>query len=156
RSGRDHRKRQELERARYIEPLQGDHPVECEAVGRRKNFGEEQHALFELGAAAAAAPAADVVRFDAAIDRSAEIPGVLLGTSSVTARGVQGKFYPAGMKGPEFLTYYEGRFRAVEIDSTFYGTPRASTVLAWKDKTPADFLFALKIPQVVTHEKILV
>jgi len=85
-----------------------------------------------------------------------EIPGILLGTSSFTATGWLGTFYPEGMKSQEFLSYYASEFRTVEIDSTFYGTPRPSTVTSWRDKTPADFLFALKVPQIITHEKILV
>jgi len=60
------------------------------------------------------------------------------------------------MRSQEFLSYYAGKFRTVEIDSTFYGTPRPSTVTSWRDKTPADFVLALKVPQIVTHEKILV
>src|SRR5262249_55262842 len=90
------------------------------------------------------------------VARPFEIPGILLGTSSFTATGWQGTFYPEGMRSQDFLSYYAGKFRAVEIDSTFYGTPRPSTVASWKDKTPADFVFALKVPQIVTHEKILV
>ena len=82
--------------------------------------------------------------------------GILLGTSSFTAKGWEGVFYPAGMKSQDFLHYYSQQFRAVEIDSTFYGTPKATTVENWRKKTPADFIFALKIPQVITHEKVLV
>ncbi|HET8923585.1 MAG TPA: DUF72 domain-containing protein [Candidatus Acidoferrum sp.] len=43
----------------------------------------------------------------------------------------------------------------MEIDSTFYGTPSAATVTGWKEKTPADFIFAVKVPRVITHEKVL-
>ena len=90
------------------------------------------------------------------IARPFEISKLLLGTSSFTAKGWQGTFYPEGMRSQEYLSYYAGKLRTVEIDSTFYGTPRPSTVTSWKDKTPPDFIFALKVPQVVTHEKILV
>jgi uncharacterized protein YecE (DUF72 family) len=81
--------------------------------------------------------------------------GIFLGTSSFTAAGWAGTFYPEGMKQREFLSYYATRFAAVEIDSTFYGTPAAATVTGWKEKTPADFIFAVKVPQVITHEKVL-
>ena len=89
-------------------------------------------------------------------ERPNEIPGILLGTSSFTAKGWEGTFYPPGMRTPDFLGYYAKQFRAVEIDSTFYGTPKPSTVTNWKERTPSDFVFAVKVPQVVTHEKILV
>src|SRR5215469_2490343 len=34
--------------------------------------------------------------------------------------------------------------------------PSAKTAQGWYDKTPADFVFAAKVPQVVTHDKVLV
>ena len=60
------------------------------------------------------------------------------------------------MKSTNYLSYYAKQFRTVEIDSTFYGTPSAKTVESWYEKTPADFVFAAKVPQVVTHDKVLV
>ena len=81
--------------------------------------------------------------------------GLLLGTSAFTANGWSGSFYPAGMKPSEYLAFYATKFRTVEIDSTYYGTPSVATVDGWYRKTPADFIFAAKVPQVVTHEKVL-
>jgi uncharacterized protein YecE (DUF72 family) len=89
------------------------------------------------------------------VERPYSVPGIYLGTSSFTASGWEGNFYPAGMKSREFLSYYATQFRTVEIDSTFYGTPSASTVTGWYQKTPPDFLFAAKMPQIITHEKVL-
>jgi uncharacterized protein YecE (DUF72 family) len=63
---------------------------------------------------------------------------------------------PKGINQREYLSYYAQSFRTVEVDSTFYETPSASTVTAWNEKTPDDFVFAAKIPQVITHEKVLV
>jgi uncharacterized protein YecE (DUF72 family) len=121
-------------------------------VNKHNRSGSKQATLFELDKAhAVAAPPARKE-----VGRPFEATGILLGTSSFTAKGWQGTFYPEGTRSQEFLSYYAGKFRTVEIDSTFYGTPRPSTVLSWKDKTPADFVFALKVPQIVTHEKILV
>ena len=82
--------------------------------------------------------------------------GILAGTSAFTAAGWEGTFYPAGMKAAEYLRFYATRFRTVEVDSTFYGTPKPERVHAWYEKTPADFVFAVKVPQVITHEKALV
>ena len=90
------------------------------------------------------------------IDRPYSLPGILLGTSAFTANGWEGSFYPPGMKSRDFLSYYATQFPTVEVDSTFYGTPSASTVASWNEKTPSDFIFAAKVPQVVTHEKALV
>jgi uncharacterized protein YecE (DUF72 family) len=90
------------------------------------------------------------------IERPNSEPGLYLGTSAFTANGWQNSFYPLGMQPREFLTHYATKFRTVEVDSTFYGTPSASTVTAWNEKTPRDFVFAAKVPQVITHEKVLV
>lgn len=83
-------------------------------------------------------------------------PGILTGTSAFTAAGWPGTFYPADMKPSEYLSFYATQFATVEVDSTFYGTPSASTVTSWNEKTPQDFSFAAKVPQIITHEKVLV
>lgn len=78
-----------------------------------------------------------------------------VGTNAFTPAGWEGSFYPAGMKPADYLTYYATKFDTVEVDATFYRTPAASTVRGWYAKTPGHFLFALKIPQAITHEKVL-
>jgi uncharacterized protein YecE (DUF72 family) len=83
-------------------------------------------------------------------------PRIHLGTSSFTAAGWSGSFYPKGLKSAEYLAYYAEHFNTVEIDSTFYACPSPSTVKGWAQKTPDDFIFSVKVPQTVTHEKVLV
>jgi uncharacterized protein YecE (DUF72 family) len=92
------------------------------------------------------------------IVRPFEIPGtqILLGTSAFTANGWQGSFYPPGMNSRDFLSYYATQFPTVEVDSTFYGCPSPNTVNNWSARTPEDFLFCVKIPQIITHDKALV
>lgn len=90
------------------------------------------------------------------IERPFNDPHLLLGTSAFQAAGWSGSFYPVGMKSNDFLGYYASRFRTVEIDSTYYGTPSESTVTSWYRKTPPDFVFAGKVPQIVTHTNMLV
>jgi uncharacterized protein YecE (DUF72 family) len=80
---------------------------------------------------------------------------IRVGTSAFTAAGWEGTFYPPGMQARDFLSYYATKFNTVEVDSTFYRTPAHSTITGWANKTPPGFVFALKIPQVVTHEKCL-
>lgn len=84
------------------------------------------------------------------------MPDIRIGTSAFTADGWAGSFYPKGMKPADFLSYYATKFDTVELDNTFYRTPAISTVLGWDQKTPPGFLFAAKVPQVITHEKVLV
>jgi uncharacterized protein YecE (DUF72 family) len=80
---------------------------------------------------------------------------IYLGTSAFTAAGWEKAFYPAGMKPPEYLSYYARKFHTVEIDSTFYRTPSVFTVEGWRNKTPENFIIAAKLPHVITHEKCL-
>jgi uncharacterized protein YecE (DUF72 family) len=79
-----------------------------------------------------------------------------IGTSAFTAAGWPGTFYPKGLPEREYLTFYATKFDTVEVDSTFYRTPSLTTVQGWEKKTPKGFLFAAKVPQVITHEKVLV
>jgi uncharacterized protein YecE (DUF72 family) len=80
---------------------------------------------------------------------------IRLGTSAFTAAGWPGTFYPKNLKAADYLSFYAEHFDAVEVDSTFYGTPRVSTVQSWNAKTPQGFLFAAKMPQEITHKKVL-
>jgi uncharacterized protein YecE (DUF72 family) len=85
-----------------------------------------------------------------------EQPTIRLGTSAFTAEGWEGTFYPAGVKPGDYLTYYATKFDTVEVDSTFCRTPSKATVQGWGKKTPEGFVFAAKVPQIITHEKVLV
>ncbi|MEM3109328.1 MAG: DUF72 domain-containing protein [Candidatus Bathyarchaeia archaeon] len=53
--------------------------------------------------------------------------------------------YPTSMK-----KYYE-IFSLVELNCTFYGYPKMSTVTGWREKAPADFEFTVKAWQAITH-----
>jgi uncharacterized protein YecE (DUF72 family) len=82
-------------------------------------------------------------------------PRIRLGTSAFTAAGWEGSFYPEGLKPADYLSHYAQEFDTVEVDSTYYRTPSAATVSGWKSRTPSGFLISAKVPQVVTHEKVL-
>jgi uncharacterized protein YecE (DUF72 family) len=78
-----------------------------------------------------------------------------IGTSAFTAAGWETAFYPAGMKPADYLAYYATKFGTVEVDSTFYRTPSVATVNGWARKVPDGFLLAAKVPQLITHNKVL-
>ena len=86
------------------------------------------------------------------VDRPYSVPGILLGTSAFTAKGWEGSFYPRGMQSRDYLSYYATQFATVEVDSTFYGCPSARTVSNWGARTPDDFIFAVKVPQLCSDE----
>lgn len=90
------------------------------------------------------------------VERAYFEPGIYLGTSSFTATGWKGSFYPKEMQSADYLAFYAEHFNTVEVDSTFYGCPSAHTVNNWAARTPEDFIFSVKVPQVITHEKVLV
>ncbi|MBA3953588.1 MAG: DUF72 domain-containing protein, partial [Rubrobacter sp.] len=81
-------------------------------------------------------------------------PGLYLGTSGWSYADWEGTVYPPGIPAGSRLAEYVKGYATVEIDSTFYGTPRRSTVQRWREVAPAGFLFAAKFPQEITHEKI--
>jgi uncharacterized protein YecE (DUF72 family) len=78
-----------------------------------------------------------------------------LGTSSWSSDDWRGTIYPIDAKPSDYLTYYARKLAAVEIDMTFYRIPTPAMIHAWNQRTPAGFRFAAKIPQVITHEKVL-
>jgi uncharacterized protein YecE (DUF72 family) len=79
-----------------------------------------------------------------------------VGTSSWSTTDWYGVFYPPAIQPNEFITFYAQHFDTVEIDSTFYHPPSREAVDSWARRTPDEFKFAAKVPQLITHEKYLV
>lgn len=67
-----------------------------------------------------------------------------------------GSFYPPGTRPADYLRIYSRVFRTVELDTTFYATPRMNVVARWAEITPDDFVFAAKVPRLITHDQRLV
>ena len=81
-------------------------------------------------------------------------PGSLhLGTQGFAYDDWVGPFYPPGTSKSAYLEAYAQAFSTVEIDSTFYATPRGSVVDGWARRTPDGFRFAAKFPKLITHDK---
>ena len=53
------------------------------------------------------------------------------------------------------LERYARVLRCAEINSSFYRPHAAATYAKWRDSTPPDFRFAVKMPRVITHERKL-
>jgi uncharacterized protein YecE (DUF72 family) len=77
----------------------------------------------------------------------------ILGTMGFSYQDWAGIFYPETLAQRNYLGHYSRFFNAVEIDSTFYGTPRLETVTRWASATPDGFRLCPKVPRIVTHEK---
>ncbi len=78
-----------------------------------------------------------------------------IGTSGWSYPSFRGIFYPPGLPSKEWLRFYAERFPTVEINVTFYRTPRPSTFARWYAETPSHFIFAVKAPKLITHLKKL-
>jgi uncharacterized protein YecE (DUF72 family) len=68
-----------------------------------------------------------------------------------------GVFYPPARrrsKGFDELAFYAEHFDTVEVNSTFYGQPRAEVVRAWTERTPPGFEFSVKLYQKFTHPRM--
>lgn len=53
------------------------------------------------------------------------------------------------------LQRYARVLRCAEINSSFYRPHAIATYARWRDSTPPDFRFAVKIPKAITHELTL-
>lgn len=62
------------------------------------------------------------------------------------ARGSAGVF--------DELRYYAEHFDTVEVNTTFYGPPRAEITRGWAARTPSTFEFSLKLYQKFTHPRM--
>ncbi len=78
---------------------------------------------------------------------------IRIGTSGFSYDDWVGPFYPPGLPAREQLAFYAREFATVEINTTYYRIPDPRLVQGWAERTPADFLFAVKAYQGLTHER---
>ena len=72
---------------------------------------------------------------------------VMLVTSRNTGRWIIPKGWP---KKHEFAFYVQ-HFPTVEINATFYRLPTLKMVRGWRERSPRDFIFAVKGSRYLTH-----
>src|SRR5437879_13372048 len=73
------------------------------------------------------------------------------GTSGWSYDEWLGVFYETASESK--LSAYSKVFNTAEIDSSFYRAPTKGMVLGWLRYSPEDFVFAVKVPQTVTHDR---
>jgi len=78
---------------------------------------------------------------------------LLIGTSGWSYNEWAGVFYPSSSVNK--LSYYSKIYQTAEVDSSFYAYPSKGLVLGWARYTPENFVFSVKLPQLLTHEKKL-
>lgn len=80
---------------------------------------------------------------------------VLIGTSGWQYRDWRGGLYPAGVAQRRWLEHYATLYQTVENNNTFYRLPAATTFAGWRDRTPGDFVMAVKASRYLTHVRRL-
>ena len=80
---------------------------------------------------------------------------VLVGTSGWQYRDWRGRLYPQRLAQGRWLEHYAERFATVESNNAFYRLPEPGTFAAWADRTPPDFVMAVKASRFLTHVKRL-
>lgn len=78
---------------------------------------------------------------------------LFIGTSGWSYNEWAGVFYPNSSTNK--LSYYSKVYGTAEVDSSFYAFPSKGLVLGWARYTPENFVFSVKLPQLLTHEKRL-
>ncbi|MHA4896444.1 DUF72 domain-containing protein [Pedobacter sp. PWIIR3] len=61
--------------------------------------------------------------------------------------------YPEDFKDKSRLAYYSSLMNSIEINSSFYKIPLASTVYKWSNEVPDQFRFTFKLYKDITHNK---
>ena len=79
---------------------------------------------------------------------------IRIGTCSFADEALSKYWYPPGVTPRERLAYYAERFDTVEVDSTYYRLPAASTVEGWAERTPAGFVMHVKAFGVMTRHPV--
>jgi len=64
-------------------------------------------------------------------------------------------FYPSQVPQSRWLEFYATHFDTVEVNATFYRLPKARTFENWHERTPENFLWAIKANKYITHTKRL-
>lgn len=86
-----------------------------------------------------------------------------LGTSAKYYVGTSGwhydhwrdRFYPRELPKRKWLQFYAQSFSTVELNNSFYQLPAENSFANWRDSSPEDFVFAVKVSRLITHLKKL-
>lgn len=79
-----------------------------------------------------------------------------LGTMGLAYKEWLGNVYPPALPQSQWLRCYASQFNAIEMNTTFYATPDEDRLRAWRDATPPEFRFSLKVGKHITHDTPLV
>lgn len=76
-----------------------------------------------------------------------------IGCSGFHYKEWKGIFYPESLPQKDWFQFYSQHFNTLELNTTFYRFPILSSLENWYNISPADFLFSVKVPRLITHYK---
>jgi uncharacterized protein YecE (DUF72 family) len=88
-------------------------------------------------------------------ERGGSSSGLLRVGTSGWAYGGWTRFYPPEVRPPRKLEFYSAHFPTVEVNTSFYHLPLATTYAKWAGETGPDFRFTLKLSRYISHIKRL-
>ena len=74
-----------------------------------------------------------------------------IGCSGYYYAAWKNKFYPSGLQPKNWLAYYSTVFNTVELNGTFYRTPKLTDLNKYEAIVPHNFTFAVKVSKYITH-----
>lgn len=91
-------------------------------------------------------------------DKHLECPtfrkNLFIGTSGFSySHWEHGVFYPKDLSKSKQLEYYSENFNTVELNNPFYRLPKTENFSSWKNRTPKNFIFTIKVSRFITHIK---
>ena len=78
-----------------------------------------------------------------------------IGTSGWHYEHWRNRFYPEQLTKAKWLEFYATHFATVELNNSFYHLPSETAFANWRDSSPANFIFAVKVSRFITHIKRL-
>ena len=78
-----------------------------------------------------------------------------IGTSGWHYQDWKGLFYPKDLPKARWLEFYAKHFLTVELNNSFYRLPSEKAFVNWRQDSPKEFTFAVKVSRFITHIKRL-
>jgi uncharacterized protein YecE (DUF72 family) len=76
-----------------------------------------------------------------------------IGCSGFHYKAWRKAFYPEDLPQRKWFEFYCEFFNTVELNVTFYRFPRVKDLKSWYKRSPAEFMFTVKAPRLITHYK---
>ncbi|UVC10477.1 DUF72 domain-containing protein [Rhizobium sp. TH2] len=65
----------------------------------------------------------------------------------------KGHFYPDDVPRAQWFSIYQDQFSTVELNAPFYGWPTVATIKTWLRQAHGDFIYTVKVCELITHIK---